>query len=201
MVVAAIPARADLHALCACPSSRLYAYACSCSCCCSYFLMLQAGGRRSVKQQAQAFTSGQSRSRPDSGTVEGCARQPRCTTTSLCAFDATALQLLKERRRPAVAQGAAAHGHARHFGKPPFRSACCLAALFLPSHPAWRIGRRPRQSPWSVERRLTWASRKIPDSAPFRSTMGAPPWCGVPCPAPLDCAGNRCPTLLVCRRN
>ena len=32
-----------------------------------------------MKQQAQAFTSGQSRSRPDSGTVEGCARQPRCT--------------------------------------------------------------------------------------------------------------------------
>ena len=45
----------------------------------SFFLMLQAGGRRSVKQKAQAFTSGQSRSRPDSGTVEGCARQPRCT--------------------------------------------------------------------------------------------------------------------------
>ena len=45
----------------------------------SFFLMLQAGERRSVKQKAQAFTSGQSRSRPDSGTVEGCARQPRCT--------------------------------------------------------------------------------------------------------------------------
>ena len=43
------------------------------------FLMLQAEERRSVKQKAQAFTSGQSRSRPDSGTVEGCARQPRCT--------------------------------------------------------------------------------------------------------------------------
>ena len=92
--------------------------------------MLQAEERRSVKQKAQAFTSGQSRSRPDSGTVERCARQPRCTAKILCAFDAIALQLPKERRRPAVAQGAAAHGHVRHFGKPPFRSACCLAALF-----------------------------------------------------------------------
>ena len=81
----------------------------------SFFLMLQAEERRSVKQKAQAFTSGQSRSRPDSGTVERCARQPRCTAKILCAFDAIALQLPKERRRPAVAQGAAAHGHVRHF--------------------------------------------------------------------------------------
>ena len=152
--------------------------------------MLQAEERRSVKQKAQEFTSGQSRSRPDSGTVERCARQPRCTPKILCAFDAIALQLPKERGRPAVAQGAAAHGHVRHFGKPPFKSTCCLAALFLPSHPAWRIGRRPRWSSWSVERRLTWASRRIADSAPFCSTKGAPPWCAVSCPAPLDCAGG-----------
>ena len=54
--------------------------------------MLQAEERRSVKQKAQAFTSGQSRSRLDSGTVERCARQPRGTAKILCAFDAIALQ-------------------------------------------------------------------------------------------------------------